>query len=154
MKLTRSLAEKSVEPFHLCMALSCLQWPPHSAEPGGVRPISRSPSAPFQQAPSRRGDHDPLRPRQSHCHSAATCPAGAAARALPALSGPCSPAGPATAGGYGWRSLVALRDLSRARPWAIARSEEKTSELPTISRTSFVVLCLKQKTHDSNSIEE
>src|SRR3546814_2358334 len=57
--------------------------------------------------------------------------------------------------GYGKLGHVAfdLRSMARAAPALArhqARSEEHTSELQSLMRTSYAVFCLKKKTNNSN----
>src|SRR3546814_4016148 len=71
-------------------------------------------------------------------------------RLLPVVVEPKAPSGPAPGGG------LALRDAPGACPRAARsadpRSEEHTSELQSLMRTSYALLCLKNKTNDSTNI--
>src|SRR3546814_8315618 len=115
--------------------------PPQTAEklrrPAPHRPPIPSPQPP---APSpslrRRPNHDPPPPPlaaagQHHRRAAArpAAAAAAAATAAPVLAG----AGGGVLGDRG------------ARPRRPGRSEEHTSELPSLMRISYAVFCLKKK---------
>src|SRR3546814_966304 len=47
-----------------------------------------------------------------------------------------------------WAALAARSDFERMRSW---RSEEHTSELQSLMRTSYAVFCLKKKNTDYNT---
>src|SRR3546814_2229155 len=60
--------------------------------------------------------------------------------------------------GFGWNAdqRAAAQQLftSRNRLTALQRSEEHTSELPSLMRTSYAVFCLKKKNNKLNEVAQ
>src|SRR3546814_4678212 len=69
----------------------------------------------------------------------------------PCREGLAAEAAPATAAAAPDAKLAAMAPSPAAAHHRATRSEEHTSELQSLMRTSYAVFCLKKKTHDNNN---